>query len=126
MSYGLYMDVHVPRPVTDALRARDINVLTAQEDGMDEAEDAALLDRALALNRFLVTRDKDFLFEVNRRLATQEAFATVIYAHQLRVGVGRFIDELELIALAATESDARNSLMYLPLRPNTGTIAESG
>ena len=123
MSYGLYMDVHVPRPVTDALRARDIDVLTAQEYGMDEAEDPALLDRALALNRFLVTRDKDFLFEVRRRLSSQAVFATVIYAHQLRVGIGVFIDELELIALAATESDARNKLMYLPLRPNVRTTA---
>jgi len=117
------MDVHVPRPVTDALRARDIDVLTAQEYGMDEAEDPALLDRALALNRFLVTRDKDFLFEVRRRLSSQAVFATVIYAHQLRVGIGVFIDELELIALAATESDARNKLMYLPLRPNVRTTA---
>ena len=114
------MDVHVPRPVTDALRARNIDVLTAQDDGMDEAEDATLLDHATALDRFLVTRDKDFLLEVRRRLSAKETFATVIYAHQLRVGIGVFIDELELIAVAATESDARNKLMYLPLRTSPG------
>jgi hypothetical protein len=67
-----------------------------------------------------VTRDKDFLFEVKHRLAIEETFLSVIYAHQLRVGIRVFIDELDLIALAATASDVRNKLVYLPLRPNAG------
>ena len=33
MSVALYMDVHVPLPITSALRLRGVDVLTAQEDG---------------------------------------------------------------------------------------------
>lgn len=33
MTVRLYMDVHVPRSVTDALRAHGVDVLTAQDDG---------------------------------------------------------------------------------------------
>ena len=33
MSLGLYMDVHVPLPITRGLRRRDVDVPTAQQDG---------------------------------------------------------------------------------------------
>lgn len=32
MPIRLYMDVHIPRPVTVGLRLRGVDVLTAQED----------------------------------------------------------------------------------------------
>ena len=35
MSIKLYMDVHVRRAVTRGLRLRDVDVITAQEDGTD-------------------------------------------------------------------------------------------
>ena len=43
------MDVHGPYAIATALRLRDVDVLTAQEDGARELEDAALLDRATTL-----------------------------------------------------------------------------
>ena len=49
MSVRLYFDVHVPVAVADALRLRDVDVLTAQEDGAAELEDPLLLDRATEL-----------------------------------------------------------------------------
>ncbi|AFY30690.1 hypothetical protein Cal7507_0188 [Calothrix sp. PCC 7507] len=33
MSVPLYMDVHVPQAITDQLRRRGVDVLTAHEDG---------------------------------------------------------------------------------------------
>ncbi len=39
MSLRFYMDVHVPQAITDELRRRGVDVLTAQEDGQAEAED---------------------------------------------------------------------------------------
>lgn len=39
MSVKLYMDVHVRRAVTDGLRLRGVDVLTAQEDGAGEFDD---------------------------------------------------------------------------------------
>lgn len=38
MPLGLYMDVHIPRAVTNGLRRRGVDVITAQQD------DAAALD----------------------------------------------------------------------------------
>jgi len=51
MSVKIYMDVHVKRAVTDGLRLRGVDVLTAQQDGAAEFEDPALLNRATELER---------------------------------------------------------------------------
>jgi hypothetical protein len=45
----LYMDVHVPFPITAGLRLRGIDLLTAQEDGTTKSDDDELLDRATAV-----------------------------------------------------------------------------
>jgi hypothetical protein len=49
MSVKLYMDVHVPRAVTNQLRLHGIDVLTAQEEGAAELDDTPLLDHATRL-----------------------------------------------------------------------------
>ncbi|MFZ0548719.1 MAG: DUF5615 family PIN-like protein [Candidatus Promineifilaceae bacterium] len=66
---ALYMDVHVHRAITNGLRLRGVDVLTAQEDGYRTASDAQLLDRATDLNRVLFSQDDDLLAEAkNDRL----------------------------------------------------------
>ncbi|MEJ7712965.1 MAG: hypothetical protein WKF84_24770 [Pyrinomonadaceae bacterium] len=42
MSINFYMDVHVRRAVTEGLRLREVDVLTAQEDGAGEFSDPNL------------------------------------------------------------------------------------
>jgi hypothetical protein len=49
------MDVHVPRAITEGLRLRAVDVLTAQEDGARQLGDAGLLDRSTLLGRVLFT-----------------------------------------------------------------------
>ena len=98
MSVKLYVDVHVRRAVSNGLRLRGVDVLTAQEDGAGELEDPPLLDRATALGRILFTQDDDLLAEAVRRQRSGETFAGVIYAHQLNVTIGECVDDLELIA----------------------------
>lgn len=115
MSIKLYMDVHVRRAVTDGLRLRGVDVLTAREDGAAEFADDALLDRATDLNRILFSQDDDLLREANKRQQTGETFAGVIYAHQLNITVGQCIDDLELIAKATEPDEWVNSTVYLPL-----------
>ncbi len=116
MSVGLYMDVHVRRAVTDGLRLRGINVLTAQEDDADELSDSELLERATELGCLLFTQDEDFLAEAARRQKTGESFAGVVYAHQLNITVGECIDDLELIAAATGPEEWMNRVQYLPLK----------
>ena len=49
MSVRLYVDVHVRRAVSEGLRVRGVDVLTAQADGARELDDPELLDRATEL-----------------------------------------------------------------------------
>ncbi len=116
MSVSLYMDVHVPRPITRGLRRRAAEVLTAQEDGTARWADDALLDRASDLNRVLFSQDEDLLAEAAARQREGRSFTGVIYAPQLALSVGQFIDELELIAKAGEPSDFSDRVTYLPLR----------
>ena len=51
MSIALYMDVHVSQSITDQLRRRGVDVLTAIEDDSAELADEALLERASSLER---------------------------------------------------------------------------
>jgi predicted nuclease of predicted toxin-antitoxin system len=114
MSIAFYFDVHVRRAVAEGLRLRGVEVLTAQEDGAGEMDDPELLDRALALGRVVFTQDEDFLREAHRRQETGEAFAGVVYAHQLTVTIGQCVADLELIAKAYEPEDMANRVEYLP------------
>ncbi len=49
MAIALYMDVHVPQSITDQLRRRGVDVLTAIEDNSAELTDEALWERAGSL-----------------------------------------------------------------------------
>jgi hypothetical protein len=110
------MDVHVDDAITEGLRARGADVLTAQEDGTRRFEDSALLDRATELGRILFSQDRHMLREGATRQQLGVPFAGVIYAHQLRVTVGECIRDLELVALAAEADEFANRVQYLPLR----------
>lgn len=109
------MDVHVPQGITDALRSRNVSVVTAQEDGYAEADDSVLLARATALNAVLFTRDADFLQICAAWQREGKSFTGVIYAHQLRVTIGRCVQDLAVIADAGVAEDLANRIEHLPL-----------
>ena len=113
MSLGLYMDVHVPLPISRGLRRRGVDVLTAQEDGMARLPDPEMLDRAGALGRILFSQDEDLIAEAVRRQRAGERFATVVFARQLDVSVGRCIADLEALAKAAQAEDAQGQIIFL-------------
>src|SRR2546421_132474 len=115
MTLAFYMDAHVQAGITQGLRRRGIDVLTAQEDGADRLSDPDLLSRATALGRVLFSRDEDLLREAERRQRTGERFAGLIYAHLLRVGIGRCVQDLELIGKVEDPVDYVNRVEYLPL-----------
>jgi predicted nuclease of predicted toxin-antitoxin system len=115
LSVKLYMDVHVPVAVTEGLRLRLVDVITAQEDGASTLPDPELLDRATALDRVLFTHDDDLLREGARRQAVGEAFAGVIYAHQLRITIGQCVHDLELIAKVEEPEGLASQVVRIPL-----------
>ncbi|HEX8680667.1 MAG TPA: DUF5615 family PIN-like protein [Ardenticatenaceae bacterium] len=115
MPIALYMDQHVPKPITSELRKRGVDVLTAYEDGTSALDDSALLDRATELGRILVTQDKDFLAEGAYRQKNGVPFAGIVYMHLMRVPLSTCIDELETIAMVGEPEDLLNSVQFLPL-----------
>ena len=115
MSVALYMDHHVARAITEGLRLRNVDVLTAAEDGTVTIPDPDLLDRAGVLGRVLFSQDADLLRESRRRLTEGIPFCGVIYAHQLYVSIGECVRDLELIAEASDPDDLRDQVTHLPL-----------
>lgn len=113
MSVGLYMDVHVPLSLVRGLRRRGVDVLTAQEDGANRFSDPDLLRRARELRRILFSQDEDLIVEAVRCQRSGEPFATVVFARQLDVSIGRCVSELEILASAATAEDAEGHVLFL-------------
>jgi hypothetical protein len=114
MAVGLYMDVHVPRAVTNGLRLRGVDVLTAQEDNAQTFDDSALLDRATEIGRLLYSQDDDLLAEAHLRLVNGIEFSGVIYSHQLKSPIGRCIEDLELIAKTCEPEHLGNRIEFIP------------
>jgi hypothetical protein len=110
------MDHHGPRAITEGLRMRGVDVLTAEEDGTRRLEDPDLLDRATDLGRPLFSQDQHLLAEAARRQRSAIHFAGVIYAQQDPPLVGTYIHDLEFLCLAGKPEDFANHVIYLPLK----------
>lgn len=115
MSLSLYMDVHVPYAVTASLISRRVDVITAQWDQTDRWPDAELLSRATALARVLVSQDEDLLVEAADRQRKGIHFAGVIFAPQTALSIGRFIEDLALLAQVLQQHEMDNRVEFLPL-----------
>lgn len=116
MPHRLYMDVRVPLVITEGLRRRGIDVLTSQEDGRDRTADELLLQRATDLGRILFSQDEDLLVIATDWQSSGRDFAGLIYAHQLGLGIGEIVEDLELYCICADLEEVRNRVIYLPLR----------
>lgn len=116
MALRLYFDHSVRRPVSEGLRLRGVDILTAWEDGSHRLPDPDLLDRATSLGRVLFSQDEDLLAEAAQRQRTGSDFAGVIYAHQKSLSVRDCIDQLELVAKACEPEELRGRVLFLPIR----------
>jgi len=115
VSVALYMDHHVQAPVTAGLRQRDVDVLTADDDGRSETADDLLLARATELGRVLFSQDRDLIEIATQWLRIGRTFSGLVYGHQLKVSIGQAVKDLELIAQVADPDDIRNRIYRLPL-----------
>ncbi len=100
MAIRLYMDHNVPRAITNGLRLKGIDLITAYEDGSSQLDGSELLDRATELKRVLFTRDYNLLQEATKRQRAGVPFYGIIYAHQIKISIGDCIRDLEIIAEA--------------------------
>ena len=116
MSLRLYMDHNVHAGITQGLRNRGVDCLTAAEDFMAAAEDEEILVRATALGRVVFSEDVDFLALASQWLASGRPFAGVIFASQMGITIGQAISDLELFAKVLDSEDMRNQLERIPLK----------
>lgn len=102
------MDEHVPRAVTEGLRRRGVDVLSAREAGMLEADDERHLAFALSEGRVIVTQDADFL----RLHAAGHRHAGIVYAPQ-QMPIGAIIRGLMLVHDVLSPQDMTNHVEFL-------------
>ena len=115
MPLAFYMDEHVPKPITLALRIRSVDVLTAQGDNRGATDDSVLLDRAIELGRVMFSFDADMLRHTTARQQRGDSFAGLVFAHPTRISVGECIRDIEIIAKTGDPEDLANQILYLPL-----------
>lgn len=104
----LYMDEHVPRAVTQGLRRRGVDVLTAGEAGMLGVSDEEHLEFATSQQRVMVTQDDDFL----RLSARGAAHYGILYAPQETL-VGTLLAGIMLVVQVLTPAEMRHHVEYL-------------
>ena len=109
------MDVHVPQSITDQLRRRGVDVLTAIEDGWAERDDAELLEHAYELGRVVFTQDIRFKALAEGWQRHGRPFAGLVFGHQLGGTIGQFVRDLELIGTASDPREWVSVVEHLPL-----------
>ena len=81
MPVAFYMDVHVPLAITEQLRVREVDVLTAIEDEANRRPDEDLLERATELRRMVFTHDIRFRVMAEQWIREGRSFAGLAYGH---------------------------------------------
>jgi hypothetical protein len=114
MAVGLYMDVHVPQAITEQLRRRGVDVLTAIEDGCGTDTDDQLLERSTALRRVLFTQDIRFKAMAEDWQRHGRRFQGLLFGHQLGAALGQYVSNLEMIAVASEPDEWVNVVQHLP------------
>jgi Domain of unknown function (DUF5615) len=115
VSVVLYMDVHIPQAITEQLRRRGVDVLTAHEDSAATLPDDELLERARVLGRVIFTQDIRFKALAEDWQRQGRPFAGLIFGHQLRGTIGQYVRDLELIASGSEPEEWLNTIEHLPL-----------
>lgn len=103
-----YMDEHVANAVTEGLRRRGVDVLTAQEAGMYPADDDKHLELAVKESRVVFTQDADFM----RLHAAGLSHRGIAYVPQ-HTPVGYIVRGLMLIYDVLTPDDMVNHVEFL-------------
>jgi hypothetical protein len=110
------MDHQIHLAITEGLRRRGIDVLTALEDGRSTARDDELLQRATVLHRVFVSQDQDLLRITAEWQRSGRDFSGVAFGIQQDLDIGGTIEYLELIAHTKSAEEMRNRVQYIPAR----------
>jgi hypothetical protein len=114
MAVALHLDVHVPQAIADQLPRLGVDVLTAIEDGCATIPDDQLLERASSLGRVMFTQDIPFRALAEDWQREGRPISGLLFGHQLGATIGRFVNDLELIARASELNGWRGQVGHLP------------
>jgi hypothetical protein len=115
MAISLFFDVHVDHAIIAQLRLRQVDVRTAQEDGVDRLADDLLLEHAARLGRPMLTHDIRLQAMAANWQRHGRRFCGLIFAHPMQVTIGQCVRDLELIAKATDPNDWESDILRLPL-----------
>jgi Domain of unknown function (DUF5615) len=108
-----YTDEHVVFGLVQALRQRGMDVVRVQDCGREQADDADLLDEALANERVMLTNDTDFLALAAERAARQERFAPIFFWPQQRRSIGQLVQSIIREASRHNYNSACSQVFFL-------------
>ncbi len=108
------MDHHVHGAITQGLRQRGVDVLTAYEDGASQFDDERLLERATQLGRSLFSQDVDLLAIAHRWLQVGREFAGLVFGPQTALTISQGVRDLELIARVFDPPDKLDHIEFIP------------
>jgi hypothetical protein len=100
--------------ITEQLRRRGIDVLTAIDDEAATLPDDELLDRASSLGRVLFTQDIRFKALAENWQRQGREFSGLIFGHQMGGTIGQYVRDLEMIAQASELDEWLNTIEHLP------------
>jgi hypothetical protein len=103
------MDQHFPNPVTQGLRRKGIDLLTAQEARRCGVSDVDQLAFSTSQERVMVTFDSDYL-ALHRVGGTH---AGIAWCPQQKYGIGMLVQLLELLHATANRAQMQNHVEYL-------------
>ena len=97
-------------------REKSLDVVRAQDSGLEETPDPEVLEWASQNHRVVLTHDAGTMIGfANRRVEAGLEMAGVVVVQQT-LPIGQAIDELQYIALAGTAEDFANRIIRVPLR----------
>jgi len=102
------MDEHVDIDITRSLRARGVDVITAQEAGLDHTRDDIIITFALEHERVIFTQDADFLAWHQRGTP----HAGIVYIHR-QAAIGVILRSLLVIHDVLTPEEIRGRVEFL-------------
>jgi len=115
MPVGLYMDVHVPMAITEQLRRRGVEVVTANELSHNRLPDSELLTLTSRMGRVLFTHDIRFRVLAEQWQREEKSFGGLLYGHAEGASIGQYVQDLELVAKASEPEEWRGVVGRLPL-----------
>jgi hypothetical protein len=90
-------------------------VLTAIEDGWDEATDEDLLEHARDIGRVFFTHDIRFKVMADDWQQRGRPFSGLIFGHQLGGTIGQYVNDLDLLRQATEPDEWQNTVERQPL-----------